>query len=92
MYAIRSYYVYREGPSATVAVLESSQGRFLRVNGKTDGGAVSSERSDDYTQSFLGMLPLLYAPAAEQGLVIGFGTGMTLEGALASPRLKLDCT
>jgi len=82
---------YREGPSATVAVLESSQGRFLRVNGKTDGGAVSSERSDDYTQSFLGMLPLLYAPAAEQGLVIGLGTGMTLEGALASPRLKLDC-
>jgi spermidine synthase len=82
---------YREGPSDTVAVLESPRGRFLRVNGKTDGGFLKSGRSDNYTQSLLGLLPLLYTPQAEQALVIGLGTGMTLEGVHASPAVNVDC-
>lgn len=82
---------YREGPSDTVAVLESPRGRFLRVNGKTDGGYLKSGQSDNYTQSFLGLLPLLYNPHAEQALVIGLGTGMTLEGVHANASIKVDC-
>lgn len=82
---------YREGPSDTVAVLESPRGRFLRVNGKTDGGYLKTGQSDNYTQSFLGLLPLLYHPAAERALVIGLGTGMTLEGIHANARAKIDC-
>jgi spermidine synthase len=82
---------YREGPSDTVAVLESPRGRFLRVNGKTDGGYLKSGQSDNYTQSFLGLLPLLYSPDAEQALVIGLGTGMTLEGIHASAKVNVDC-
>lgn len=82
---------YREGPSDTVAVLESPRGRFLRVNGKTDGGYLKTGQSDNYTQSFLGLLPLLYNPAAERALVIGLGTGMTLEGVHANARVKIDC-
>jgi len=82
---------YREGPSDTVAVLESPRGRFLRVNGKTDGGYLKSGQSDNYTQSFLGLLPLLYSPHAEQALVIGLGTGMTLDGIHASSKVNVDC-
>jgi len=81
---------YREGPSATVAVVESPRGIFLRVNGKTDGGAVKIGRSDDLTQSFLGLLPLLYLPEAEDALVIGLGTGMTLNAALSNDKTKVD--
>lgn len=82
---------YREGPSDTVAVLESPRGRFLRVNGKTDGGYLKSGQSDNYTQALLGLLPLLYKPAAEQALVVGLGTGMTLEAIHASPNVSIDC-
>lgn len=82
---------YREGPSDTVAVLESPRGRFLRVNGKTDGGYLKSGHSDNYTQSFLGLLPLLYRPHAEQALVIGLGTGMTVESVHANAKVKVDC-
>lgn len=82
---------YSEGPSDTVAVVESPRGRFLRVNGKTDGGYTEVGRSDNYTQYFLGILPLLYAPEAKQALVVGLGTGMTLEGVHANPRVEVDC-
>ena len=82
---------YREGPSATVAVLESDKGKFLRINGKTDGGDIRSDRSDNYTQRFLGLLPLLYTPRAEKALVIGLGTGVTLGAVQSVPGLQIDC-
>jgi spermidine synthase len=65
---------YREGATATVAVLESTRGhRILRVNGKTDG----SSEGDNYTQMLLGYLPTLYARRQENALVIGLGTGVS---------------
>jgi spermidine synthase len=67
---------YREDHTATVAVLEGVH-RFLRVNGKTDGGT-----GDNYTQTLLGVLPNLYAPRAQRGLVIGLGTGITAGSVL----------
>jgi len=82
---------YREGPSATVAVLENERGRFLRINGKTDGGYANLKTPDNLTQSFLGLLPLLYVPQVKQALVIGAGTGQTVDGVHADPRADVDC-
>ncbi len=82
---------YREGPSATVAVMESEKGRFLRINGKTDGGDIRSDRSDNYTQRFLGLLPLLYTPRARQALVVGLGTGVTIGAVQTMGDIEIDC-
>jgi spermidine synthase len=73
---------YREGATATVAVLESRRGhRILRVNGKTDG----SSEGDNYTQMLLGYLPSLYARHQENALVIGLGTGVSSSCVLDLP-------
>jgi len=67
---------HREGSSSTVTVFQKENIRFLRVNGKTDG----SNSSDNYTQTFLGILPIMYSKNPENVLVIGLGTGITLGG------------
>ena len=82
---------YREGPSATVAVLESDKGRFLRINGKTDGGDVMGGNNDIFTQKLLGMVPLVYNNRPENALVVGVGTGMTIGAVLDHPDVKVDC-
>ncbi|MDY7001290.1 MAG: fused MFS/spermidine synthase [Thermodesulfobacteriota bacterium] len=82
---------HRDGPSATVAVLESlnshEKTRFLRVNGKTDG----SDGGDNYTQALLGLLPIMYCQDPKDVLVIGLGTGITLGSVLDFPVLSADC-
>jgi spermidine synthase len=78
---------YKEGPSATVAVFERENIRFLRVNGKTDGG----NSGDNYTQSLLGLLPVMYSKNPENALVIGLGTGITLGSVLDYPVKREDC-
>jgi spermidine synthase len=78
---------YREGSSATVTVFQRENIRFLRVNGKTDG----SNSRDDYTETFLGILPILYSKNPENVLVIGLGTGITLGSVLDYPIKKADC-
>ncbi|WP_305046032.1 fused MFS/spermidine synthase, partial [Geoalkalibacter sp.] len=78
-----------EGRDATVAVFESADGRlrFFTVNGKTDGGT----GSDRQTQTLIGHLPLLAHPAPKDVLVIGLGTGITLQGLSAHPTERIDC-
>jgi spermidine synthase len=78
---------YREGSSATVTVFQRDNIRFLRVNGKTDG----SNSSDNYTEIFLGILPVMYCKNPENVLVIGLGTGITLGSILDYPIKKVDC-
>jgi spermidine synthase len=78
---------YKEGASATVTVFQRNDIRFLRVNGKTDG----SNSTDNYTQIFLGLLPLMYCKHPENALVIGLGTGITLGSVLDYPMTKVDC-
>ncbi len=78
---------YKEGATATVAVLESQQGhRFLRVNGKTDG----SSEGDNFTQMLIGYLPAVYAKALKRALVIGLGTGVTSSSLLDLPLNHVD--
>jgi spermidine synthase len=78
---------HKEGASATVTVFEEANTRFLRVNGKTDGG----NSSDNYTQIFLGLLPVMYCKNPEKALVIGLGTGITLGSVLDYPVTQVDC-
>jgi spermidine synthase len=78
---------HREGSSATVTVFQRDNIRFLRVNGKTDG----SNSRDDYTETFLGILPIVYSKNPENVLVIGLGTGITLGSVLDYPIKKVDC-
>jgi spermidine synthase len=78
---------HKEGASATVTVFEEANTRFLRVNGKTDGG----NSSDNYTQIFLGLLPVMYCKNPENALVIGLGTGITLGSVLDYPVTQVDC-
>jgi spermidine synthase len=78
---------HREGSSATVTVFQRDNIRFLRVNGKTDG----SNSTDNYTETFLGILPLMYCKNPENVLVIGLGTGITLGSVLDYPMKKVDC-
>jgi spermidine synthase len=61
--------------------------RFLRLNGKTDGG----NSSDNYTQILLGLLPVMYSKNPEKALVIGLGTGITLGSVLDYPVKEVDC-
>ena len=71
---------YREGATATVAVIEGRY-RFLRINGKTDAG----DSPDNLTQRLLAHVPLLLHPAPRSVLVVGLGTGITLGTALLHP-------
>lgn len=78
---------HKEGASATVTVFQRDDIRFLRVNGKTDG----SNSTDNYTQIFLGLLPIVYCKMPKNALVIGLGTGITLGSVLDYPMTKVDC-
>lgn len=78
-----------EGRDTTVTVQESLDGRFrfFTVNGKTDGGT----GSDTTTQTLIGHLPMLLHPAPKNALVIGLGTGITLEGLSSYVNGGVDC-
>jgi spermidine synthase len=71
---------YREGATATVAVIEGRY-RFLRINGKTDAG----DSPDNLTQRLLAHIPLLVHPDPHSVLIVGLGTGVTLGAALLYP-------
>jgi len=77
---------YREGMSATVTVVERPSLEYprhltLAVDGKVD----ASTAADMSTQVLSGHLPLLIAERAEQVLVIGLASGVTVGSALQHP-------
>jgi len=78
---------FKEGLHAVVAVQKTSEGNLaLQVNGKTD----ASSRGDAATQLMLGHLPLLLHQRAENVLVIGLGSGMTLGAVERYPVKGVD--
>jgi spermidine synthase/tetratricopeptide (TPR) repeat protein/MFS family permease len=89
--AVKKILYYREGSSATVAVVElPSQGttaRALYVNGKVD----ASTHSDLPTQVLLGQYPMLLHPKVNDALIIGLGSGVTLGSMLTHPVQRVDC-
>ncbi len=80
----RQLLFFKEGLHTVVSVEKTSEGDLaLEINGKTDATA----RDDAATQLMLGHLPLLLHQGAENVLVIGLGSGMTL-GAVAQHPVK----
>jgi spermidine synthase len=78
---------YKEGPTATVSVRDDWGIRSMAVNGRTN----ASDRDDMPTQVILGQLPILIAPRVENGLIVGYGSGVSVGSMLQSEIKSLEC-
>jgi len=78
---------YREGPEATVAVVDGQRYRYLQINGKTD----ASTGKDMITQVTSAHLPMLFHPNPKNVLVIGLGSGVTIGSVARHPVEKIEC-
>ncbi|MBN1516075.1 fused MFS/spermidine synthase [Candidatus Sumerlaeota bacterium] len=79
----------KDGVNATVAVFQSPydpKSVFLKVNGKTD----ASSQGDIATQLLVSHLPLIVKGGAEDVLVIGLGSGMSMGAALQHKVKRVD--
>ncbi|MGI9166830.1 MAG: fused MFS/spermidine synthase [Pyrinomonadaceae bacterium] len=79
--------MYEEGPTSTVSVRKDWDITSLAINGRTN----ASDREDMPTQVMVGQLPLLLAPRVNNGLVVGFASGVTVGAMLQSPIESLEC-
>ncbi len=77
---------YRDGPDASVAILDVGGQVQLRINGKTD----ASSLADQATQTLLGHLPAFYRPGAGTMEMIGLGAGGSLDAALHHPFDRIE--
>jgi len=80
---------YKDGPAATVSVLEYPRqdeliDRSIFSNGKSDGSTVH----DYATMALAGLLPALLADKVERSFVIGYGTGVTVGEMAALDSVK----
>lgn len=80
--------MYREGPTATVSVRRDQDTVSMAINGRTNA---SDSIYDMPTQVMLGQLPLLIAPRIDNGLIIGYATGVTVGAMLQSPVQSVTC-
>jgi spermidine synthase len=80
--------MYREGPTATVTVRQDQDVVSLGINGRTNA---SDSNFDMPTQVMLGQLPMLIAPERNNGLIIGYATGVTVGAMLQSPIQSVTC-
>ena len=78
---------YREGPMATVSVIQEGRHVRLQVDGKTDAG----NYRDMTTQVLAGHLPLLVKPDAKDVLIIGYASGITAGAAGRHAVDSIDC-
>ncbi len=77
---------YREGVATTVTVRRIGGQPWLLVSGKPEAPAF------EFTQAYLAHLPLLLHPDPESALVIGLGSGCTLNSAALHDNLeRIDC-
>jgi len=99
---LRQILFHADGRTATVHVSKLNVGGtlILSTNGKPDGtltttwfqrcdtiAPLKAFTGDDGTQAMLALLLLSHAPAAKNGAVIGYGTGMSSHFLLGSPAL-----
>jgi spermidine synthase/tetratricopeptide (TPR) repeat protein len=93
---------FEEGLTCTVAVFRTTKALSLMVNGKPDASvppglqeAIPANREpvegDMRTQVLVGQLPLLLAPRAEDVLLVGLGSGVSLGSVLTHPVRQVDC-
>jgi spermidine synthase len=88
---------YQEGLNATISVIENKtlNAVFLKSNGKIEAGmpidpSIPSS-ADMSTQMLLGYLPILVKPNSQKALLIGMGSGISLEAlAVIGGKFKLS--
>lgn len=78
---------HKEGPTATVSVREDWGTRSMAINGRTN----ASDSDDMPTQVILGQLPILVAPRTDNGLIVGYGSGVSVGSMLQSEIKSLEC-
>ena len=82
---------YRDGKTATVSMVEFSEGTSLRTNGKSDGAInlkPGARIADEVTMVLTAVLPLALKPEAKNAAIIGMGTGLTVHTMLANSRIE----
>lgn len=89
----RELLYYRDGATASVAVVRQAGVTAISTNGKPDAGLTdpaSPPAPDEITMVMLGALPLAMHPAPKDVAVIGWGSGLsthTLLGSTAPDRV-----
>jgi len=77
---------YREGLTATISVHQAQKDYlYLKSNGKIDGS-----HGDALTMFLTGYIPMLLVPQAEQVMIIGLGTAMTVKAVGAFPVKRIE--
>ena len=79
--------MFQEGRTATVSVRRDWGITSVAINGRTN----ASDADDMPTQVMLGQLGLLLAPRIDNGLIVGFATGVTAGSVLQSSIGSVDC-
>ncbi|MFQ5559143.1 MAG: fused MFS/spermidine synthase, partial [Nitrospinota bacterium] len=77
--------LYREGLNAVISVRERGNHILYQANGKVEAKMIDNKPSEAWY--LLGHIPLLLTPDAEEALLVGLGSGVTL-GAMAEYPLK----
>ena len=75
---------YKEGAAGTVSVRRTGGTRALAIDGKVD----ASNAGDMLTQRLLGLLPTLLHDNPRDALVIGLGSGVTVDAVIASGEVQ----
>ncbi|HLO24860.1 MAG TPA: hypothetical protein VK187_02015, partial [Geobacteraceae bacterium] len=83
---------HKDGKTATVSITQEAGFMSIRTNGKSDS-AISflpdgKPAPDESTMVLAGAIPLVFHPDARLAANIGFGTGLTSQNLLCSPRLQ----
>src|SRR6266851_1607474 len=86
--AVHTLLMYQEGPTSTVSVRKDWDTTSMAINGRTNA---SDSENDMPTQVMLAQAPLLVAPRINNGLVIGFATGVSVGAILQSPIARVTC-
>ena len=83
---------YRDGKTATISVVDTGPIRTIITNGKPDASIMRDPAlhatPDEMTQLLLAALPLAMKPGAQSIANIGFGSGLTTNALLGSPRVR----
>lgn len=84
---------YKDGKTASVAVVRSGDFLEIRTNGKTDAALAMVEgrwhTTDEHTMWMVGLLPQMHVSSPKKILNIGFGSGLTTHASLANPSVEV---
>lgn len=82
---------YRDGKTASIAVMHDGEKASISTNGKVDAGLALAEHlppaADESTMALLAALPLAISTHPQDIAIIGFGSGMTTHTLLGDSRV-----